>query len=73
MLKYNIGNDLIYSLVLDHDDRYYILVSAHKSSEREFKDGKMQRILLSQTDNNKQDFVLVNEIYNIINNLLVKK
>lgn len=71
-LKKRLGKDLVYSMALDVDNTFYLSVSTHKSPNRKFKDDKLHPCKLTQKDFEKHDFLLLEEIANIYENLLEK-
>lgn len=71
-LQKRLGKDLVYSLTLDGDD-FYINVSTYKSLKRKFKDDKLHPCKLENKDLEKHEFILIEELKNIYENLLEKK
>ena len=72
MLRKRMGEDLTYYLTLDTDGKYYVMVSAHNSKTRKFKnDQPVQKVTITDHDMTKQNFTLCNEINNIFDKLII--
>lgn len=73
MLQKRMGDDLVYNFILDTDDEYYLIVSAHKSKTKKMVDNQIHRCKLDKNDLNKIPFILANEIENIYKEIIIKK